>query len=61
MNLDPGGRYFCYWCNVLVGLDLRVSLHMDYIDGDKTNDDVLNVVPSCRLCKLLNEKARIED
>jgi len=49
------GVHPCHWC----GKDLtwQVSLHVDHKDGDKTNNDRLNLVPSCQPCNTRRKTA----
>jgi hypothetical protein len=47
------GSHKCHWCKCEVAWAIRtgqVALHVDHVDGDKTNNNLSNLVPSCLKC-----------
>lgn len=53
-SIGPGSHP-CHWCGTLVewkttGLCVKGSLVPDHLDGDKTNNDLSNLVPACNAC-----------
>lgn len=48
------GPHKCHWCNTPVYWTTTYQGHdaliVDHIDGDYTNDDLSNLVPSCNTC-----------
>lgn len=59
------GEHLCHWCSTPVvwrqqtapGDRLADDLQVDHIDGDRLNNDLQNLVPSCRGCNLLRRNA----
>ena len=55
-SIGPG-QHRCHWCSGSIswikGKCLRGSLVPDHLDGDKTNNDVKNLVPACNKCNCL--------
>jgi hypothetical protein len=44
------GAHPCHWC--LRPVEWGIDLHADHLDGDKTNNEPANLVPSCPSCNV---------
>lgn len=68
-KIGPGSPHSCHWCgkNVYwikadVGFDGSSYLVVDHLDGDKTNNQPGNLVPSCNGCNSLRQRGwRIQE
>lgn len=61
------GSHPCHWCGKEVSWTNRAGssskgLVSDHVDGDRTNNDLSNLVPSCGGCNILRTRGlRIKD
>lgn len=53
-----GGAHPCHWCQRAVHWRVRVAsprpddLVVDHLDGNRANNDLANLVPSCQACNM---------
>jgi hypothetical protein len=44
------GSHSCRWCGKSLEWSGRSGIHVDHLDGDKLNNELANLVPSCHRC-----------
>lgn len=55
------GSHPCHWCGALVAWEIQVGnpmgLRVDHLDGDRLNNAIENLVPSCSVCNSARGRA----
>ena len=54
--LGPSDRP-CHWCGLVVSWMGSPRLEVDHLDGDRANNQSVNLVPACRSCNALRGNA----